>query len=259
MGAPNLSGYLNNHVGGYGPINLQFNIAIDQIQRCSCYLIIFDNDDPNNVESAIAYSDAFEKILALLEHTNEQISHQAIWCIGNICGDSVELAQFCDQHEVGQKAVHILEQFIIPHESPYHHSIQNSTNAKFRNIQKIKPCLVVKYSVFLLRNIVRCYKQVELEYMEKMKGIPLIMKVQETGDKIVNRTLRKFLQTDGKGLFDLWISQASEQFNNFEKLLIQCHRKYQMKAIEVAEEDGKYIFDTENDDDDSSYIFNDLY
>lgn len=32
-----------------------------------------------------------------------------------------------------------------------------------------------------------------------------------------------------------------------------------MKAIEVAEEDGKYIFDTENDDDDSSYIFNDLY
>ncbi|KAA6384503.1 MAG: hypothetical protein EZS28_019973, partial [Streblomastix strix] len=147
-------------------------IKYNVIHSLSTFL---DNNDPNNIEQAlwclsniaatdgentkaVAYSDAFAKILLLMEHPNEQISQQAIWCIANISGESQDLLQYCDQHGVGQKAVDIIKLYIKPHEHPQHSRLDqksSSTSAKYKNALKKKPCPAVAHSVFLLSNLVR--------------------------------------------------------------------------------------------------------
>ncbi|KAA6394310.1 MAG: hypothetical protein EZS28_010162 [Streblomastix strix] len=84
---------------------------------------------------AIAFSDAFEKIIKFMDSPEKKIAMQAIWCMSNICGDNVELLNFCLDKEIFPKALLILN---------------NSLNSKSE--------MLIRQSVFLITNLLRCNK-----------------------------------------------------------------------------------------------------
>ncbi|KAA6393974.1 MAG: hypothetical protein EZS28_010501 [Streblomastix strix] len=105
---------------------------------------------------AVAYSDAFPKIIILVDSSNNYIIDHALLCLANISGYSKELRKLCIEQGVGQKAVLILETHMSPHECIYVNmpkpSGDISSNQKIAQ-KKNQICPILCQAAFLIRNI----------------------------------------------------------------------------------------------------------